>query len=758
MGNINLKEDGARYPIALIISWALVIIALGATSTYGYLLFHGLSEVLIVIFAASMFIVTWSVRRLLVNNYLLITGIGMLFIGSIEVLHLLTFKGMGVFPGLDSNVPTQLWLASRYLLVATLIAAPLVMGKRMNAPMILLGFLVATALILLSIMFGLFPAAYIEGSGLTRFKIDSEYLIAGLLVISAYLLYVKRKSFQTKTFQLLIGFILLNVGAELFFTEYIGVYDLANLVGHMFALTAFLVLFLAIVKECYSDPVKVLFNDLDESERKFRTIFDQAGDAIIIWQKDHRIIDANQMACRVLGYGREELLEKKMEDLLPPEKAEWISHGWAVLSTGPQEAKETVWVRKDRTQLAMDVSDQPIEYSGQEVILSIARDITERKRSEQALLESERRLAQALEVSMMGTWDLDLKRMTIWKSLRFDQIFGFAAQQPEWTIDTLLGHLLAEDRDKVNSQVKEAIEKKEELQLQTRILRLDNEVRWVNIRGRVVSDDAGEPAHLLGLIQDITQKIDAEKTLEKYAEDLKRSNAALEQFAYVASHDLREPLRMVVSYLGLLERKYKGRLDETANTYIGFAVDGGMRMQRMIDDFLTYSRVSNQSRATTPTSMEAVLARALLNLDALVRESKADITHDPLPEAMADETQMIQLFQNLIGNSIKYRGSELPVIHVSAILDGDSWRFSVNDNGIGIAPRYHEKVFEMFQRLDTNVRREGTGIGLAIAKKIVERHGGRIWVESEEGKGATFFFTLPALLDEGGMSRNSAIR
>jgi len=502
----------------------------------------------------------------------------------------------------------------------------------------------------------------------------------------------------------------------------------------------------------------VLFNDLDESERKFRTIFDQAGDAIIIWQKDHRIIDANQMACRVLGYGREELLEKKMEDLLPPEKAEWISHGWAVLSTGPQEAKETVWVRKDRTQLAMDVSDQPIEYSGQEVILSIARDITERKRSEQALLESERRLAQALEVSMMGTWDLDLKRMTIWKSLRFDQIFGFAAQQPEWTIDTLLGHLLAEDRDKVNSQVKEAIEKKEELQLQTRILRLDNEVRWVNIRGRVVSDDAGEPAHLLGLIQDITQKIDAEKTLEKYAEDLKRSNAALEQFAYVASHDLREPLRMVVSYLGLLERKYKGRLDETANTYIGFAVDGGMRMQRMIDDFLTYSRVSNQSRATTPTSMEAVLARALLNLDALVRESKADITHDPLPEAMADETQMIQLFQNLIGNSIKYRGSELPVIHVSAILDGDSWRFSVNDNGIGIAPRYHEKVFEMFQRLDTNVRREGTGIGLAIAKKIVERHGGRIWVESEEGKGATFFFTLPALLDEGGMSRNSAIR
>ena len=738
-----LKKDGIWNSISLIIVWALIIIAIGASSVYGYLLFHGLSEILIVIIAASIFIVTWSVRRLLVNNYLLIAGIGMLFIGTTEVLHLLTFKGMGVFPGLDANVPTQLWLASRYLLVVTLIVAPLAINKRVNAIKILLTFLVATILILLSIIFGWFPTAYIEGSGLTPFKIYSEYLIAGTLLVSAYLLYSKRKSFQTWTFQLLLGFILINVGAELFFTSYIGVYDFANLTGHIFALTAFLLLFLAIVKECYSDPVKVLFNDLEKSEQKFRTIFDQAGDAILIWRMDYRIIDANQMACSILGYSREELLKKSMKDLLPPEQAEWISQGYADLFKWHREAKETVWVRKDQKKLIMDVNDQPIEYSGEEVVLSIGRDITERKRSEQALLDSERRLAQALEVSMMGTWDLDVKKLTIWRSLRHDQIFGYSSQQPEWTIDTILSHVVVEDQDSVRRQIRDAIEKGEEAQLICRIRRLDGEIRWVNIRGRVMPNGEGEP-HMLGLIQDITQKIEAEKKLEKYAEDLKRSNAELEQFAYVASHDLREPLRMIVNYLGLLERKYKGNLDETADKYIGFAVDGGIRMQNMISDFLTYSRVSNLSKPMVPIKMEEVLSKSLLDIDSLVKDSRASITHDPLPEILANETHMIQLLQNLIGNSIKYRGQAAPTIHISAKRDGDMWLFSVKDNGIGIAPRYNEKIFEMFQRLNTGERNEGTGIGLAIAKRIVEKHGGKIWVVSEEGKGATFFFTLPS--------------
>ncbi len=739
----GLKKDGIWKSTILIIVWALIIIAIGATSAYDYLLFHGLSEILIVIIAASIFIVTWSVRRLLVNNYLLIAGIGMLFIGTTEVLHLLTFKGMGVFPGLDANVPTQLWLASRYLLVVTLIVAPLAINKKVNAIKILLTFFVATVLILLSIIFGWFPTAYIEGSGLTSFKIYSEYLIAGTLVVSAYLLYTKRKSFQTWTFQLLLGFILINVGAELFFTSYISVYDFANLTGHIFTLTAFLLLFLAIVKECYSDPVKVLFNDLEKSEQKFRTIFDRAGDAILIWRMDYRIIDANQMACSLLGYSREELLKMSMKDLLPPEQAEWISQGYADLFKWHREAKETVWVRKDQMKLIMDMNDQPIEYSGEEVVLSIGRDITERKRSEQALLESERRLAQALEVSMMGTWDFDIKRSSIWRSLQHDQIYGYTSQQPEWSFDVLLNHIEAEDREKVRSLVHEAIESGEELQLQCRIHRIDDEIRWISVRGKVVLNSEGEP-HMLGLIQDITQKIEAEKKLERYAEDLKRSNAELEQFAYVASHDLREPLRMIVNYLGLLERKYKGNLDETADKYIGFAVDGGIRMQNLISDFLTYSRVSNLSKPMAPIKMEEVLSKALLDIDSLVKDSKASITHDPLPEVLANETHMIQLLQNLIGNSIKYRGQAAPIIHISAKRDDEMWQFSVKDNGIGIAPKYHEKIFEMFQRLNTGERNEGTGIGLAIAKRIVEKHGGKIWVESEEGKGATFLFTLPA--------------
>ena len=553
----------------------------------------------------------------------------MLFIGTIEVLHLLTFKGMGVFSGLDANVPTQLWLASRFLLVATLIAAPLAIHRKMNAVKILLSFLAATAFILVSIIFDIFPTAFVEGtgsgSGLTPFKIYSEYLIAGLLIVSAYLLYTKRRSFQPRTYQLLLGFILVNVGAELFFTSYIGVYDIANLTGHLFALTAFLILFLAIVKECYSDPVKVLFNDLDKSEQKFRTIFDQAGDAIIIWKMNYQIIDANQMACKLLGYSREELLQKNMKDLLPVDQANWVSQGWADLFKWHHEAKETVWVRKDQKKLIMDVSDQPIEYSGEKVVLSIGRDITERRRSEQALLESERRLAQALEVSMMGTWDLNIKKSTIWRSLSHDQIYGYSSPQPEWSFDMLLEHLVANDRDRVRNLINEAIEKREELQLQCRINRIDGETRWISVRARHVFNDEGEP-HMLGLIQDVTQRIEAERKLEKYAEELRKSNAELEQFAYVASHDLKEPLRMIVNYLGLLERKYKGNLDETADTYIGFAVDGGIRMQNLIGDFLNYSRVGNLSRPMVPTNMETVLAISLQDLEDL-RRNRARESH-----------------------------------------------------------------------------------------------------------------------------------
>ncbi len=228
--------------------------------------------------------------------------------------------------------------------------------------------------------------------------------------------------------------------------------------------------------------------------------------------------------------------------------------------------------------------------------------------------------------------------------------------------------------------------------------------------------------------------------------ELQRSNAELEQFAYVASHDLQEPLRMVTSYLQLLERRYKEKLDQDAGEFIGFAVDGASRMQTLIQDLLTYSRVGTRGVAFEPTDCDEVLGRVLTNLEVAIEESGAEISCEALPNIAVDASQLSQLLQNLIGNAIKFRGDSPPRIQVGAERRDEDWLFSVRDNGIGIDPRHGERIFQVFQRLHGIGKYQGTGIGLAVCKKIAERHQGQIWVESEEGAGATFYFTIPAHL------------
>ena len=248
---------------------------------------------------------------------------------------------------------------------------------------------------------------------------------------------------------------------------------------------------------------------------------------------------------------------------------------------------------------------------------------------------------------------------------------------------------------------------------------------------------------------EVEERRRAEDQLKKTLTDLERSNKELEQFAYVASHDLQEPLRMVSSYTQLLAERYGDQLDEKAKKFINYAVDGAVRMQGLIHDLLLFSRVTTRGTEFQPVDSQAALGTAMVSLEEAIRESGALVTNGDLPQVMADQTQLAQVFQNLISNAIKFRGQTQPLIHVSARKEDDHWLFSVKDNGIGIEPRHKEKVFVIFQRLHTREEYPGTGIGLALCERIIKRHGGEIWFDSRLGEGSTFYFTLPKGTEEG---------
>ena len=261
--------------------------------------------------------------------------------------------------------------------------------------------------------------------------------------------------------------------------------------------------------------------------------------------------------------------------------------------------------------------------------------------------------------------------------------------------------------------------------------------------GTAVKGADGELLGFLGIVRDVSERKVREEALKHYAEELQRSNAELERFAYVASHDLQEPLRVVAGYTQLLARRYRGKLDRDADEFIAFAVDGVTRMQALIRDLLTYSRAGKGDRAFEPVDLETLLQTVLGDLKFAIEDASATVTHDALPTVSGDATALRQLLQNLIANAVKFRGDAPPRVHLSACRTPSSWRLSVRDNGVGIDPKHAERVFGVFQRLHTREEYEGTGIGLALCRRIVERHGGEIWFESSVGEGATFYLTLP---------------
>jgi len=384
--------------------------------------------------------------------------------------------------------------------------------------------------------------------------------------------------------------------------------------------------------------------------------------------------------------------------------------------------------------------------------IKLARSLTERDRLMESLNESREQLNRAQEIAHLGSWELNLVNNRLSWSDEVYRIFGLRPQEFGATYDAFLEAIHPDDRAAVDAAYSNSLrDGRSSYEIEHRVVRkAGGEVRWVHEKCAHLQDVDGRVIRSIGMVLDITERKRQEEALrrslrqfEVLAEELARSNKDLEQFAYVTSHDLKEPLRMVTGFMGLLKDHGQGRLDAKADEYIGFAVDASLRMQGLVDDLLAYSR-AGRGPATESADASLAVELALKNLSASIKEAAGAVAFEPLPVVMANELELTQVFQNLIGNAIKFRRpGVLPQVHVGAKREPNRWVFSVRDNGIGIAPEYIGKIFMIFQRLHTREEYPGTGVGLAICKKIVERHGGRIWVESRLEEGSVFYFIIP---------------
>jgi len=493
---------------------------------------------------------------------------------------------------------------------------------------------------------------------------------------------------------------------------------------------------------------------LRESEERFRSVVDSANDGILVYDKQLNVIAGNLAAERILGLplaniigaaGFTSLLPCVHADgspILPDERPTRLT----VKSGKPLTGQIVGIYRPDGSMNWVSVNTGFLRRPGDTDwygVVSTIGDITKQRHAELALSASEALYRQTFELATAGIAHVDLSGRFMKVNRRLCEILGYGEQELIGRPVKEISH--PEDRNLTDSQrMRVRSGEKPSVRFEKRYIRKSGAIVWVDLSVALACDASGVPQYEIALFDDITERKKAEAALREAHEELKRSNAELEQFAYVASHDLQEPLRMVSSYTQLLMRRYGDKLDGDAKDFTAFIVDGATRMKQLIEDLLAYSRVGTRDKNFKPVDAESSLKRALTNLRAAIQDSGATVTQDKLPTIHCDEVQLAQLFQNLIGNALKFRRPDVaPAVHVGAADQGAEWEFMVRDNGIGIEPQYFERIFMVFQRLHDKGEYPGTGIGLAIVKKVVERHGGRIWVQSQPGAGTTFHFTMP---------------
>jgi len=621
-------------------------------SRYHYLLFHSLAEGFSIVIACAIFIIAWNARAMLENDYLLFVGIAYLFVGGVDFLHTLAYQGMGVFPGHDANLATQLWIGARFIESLSLLIAFLFLHRPLRTGATFIAFAVVMFFFLMAVFhWNVFPDCFVEQEGLTAFKKSSEYVISVIFLIAGGLLFFMGRAFDRDVFQLLIASILVSISSELSFTLYNDVYGLFNLIGHFLKIVSFYLIYRAIIVTGFTKPHAVLFRDLQKNEAFLSKVVMSSLSGLYIYDiKTNMNVFINPQYTNLTGHTLADLhamgAEKFFELFHPQDRARIAEH-------------------VDRMRKAADGETHEIEYRFK---------------------------------TTAGRWRWCISRDTIFKR--------------------------AND---------------------------------------------GSAHQFLGSFLDITERKQAELDLEQARDQLEERvrertavlnwrNRELREFAYVASHDLQEPLRKIQTFGQMLEQEASEKLTAKSRDYLQRMNKSASHMQSLVQNLLAYSRLSSEVQPYVATDLKDIVQEAMSNLELKIQETHASITIGALPIIEADPIQMIQLFQNLISNALRFhQDNHEPSLHIYSIsggvIDSDSSGYCeirFEDSGIGFDERYLEDIFKPFERLHARRAYEGTGMGLSICRRIVERHGGSITARSAPGKGATFIVRLPFVQKDGG--------
>lgn len=656
----------------------------------------------------------------------------------------------------DSLIPWS-WNASRIFLSGILVLSCRAQARQDQQPdaatiapkIVYIAILLLTVLCFLFFAFAPLPAGYSDGV-VGR---PAEFISAGLFSVAAIYL-VRRRAWKRSPFSywLLASVILGSVVQAIVMSRSLRPFDAAFNLAHLMKVVSYgLVLYGVIynIHILYRSSERMTLQ-ISQSEAKLRGIIDQAFNFIGLLSTDGILLDGNRTALDAAGVSAEEVLGK------PFWETPWWTHSAEMqerlkvairrANAGETDRFEATHPTPDGGLIYVDVTLKPLRDDSGKIIYLVpeGRDITHQKAAVDALVTAELRLENALDGAEIGVWDWNVVTDDVFVSPQVTAQLG--ATEPWTSLADWTDNLHPDDQDAAEKVIADYLSGDiPEYENTFRLKHVDGSYRWIFSRGQLLRDAEGEPLRMVGVHIDITERVEQQKLLAEQAEELKASNTELEQFAYVASHDLQEPLRAVSGYAKLLLDNYGDSLEEKGKGYAERTVDGAKRMQRLIADLLEYSRVSRQGQSFKPTHLAESVQDAIALLGAAIQESGAIVEVSELPIVMADSSQMVRLLQNVIGNAIKYCGEASPKIEISAERSDEAgfWTIRVKDNGIGIAPEYAERVFVIFQRLHNRDEYTGTGIGLAVCRRIVERHGGRMHVEPNAVAGSTFVFTLP---------------